>query len=465
MKTKNLFSLALIATFGMSFVSSRSFAANDKEGAHTGGGGDATTEMRVDEIRSDILKWINDGGPQGLDFSAARLTPQFYTSAMSEQLQSHAVIIGSVTSAEENATYDPELKVNVDGQPKTCRGFISKNDGRAHILCNVERFANTPESKQYALIHHEYAGLARVEKNQGASSDYPLSSQITDFLVPQTVLKLAVKKPVLPEEPVPQVAQIARDVWQAIKENKILIPKEMEAGITARSEFGLIEVKVQTQLVEFSNLYGESKDYHIQLFPLWMSVAFDPAHPGSLAYARLRGALFGVSDAWNGGGANARVLDATAIIGIDGSTRSRLTGATFAGGEVHQYLDITSNGNVQLYLRGGANLSMSADSLRTMDFSDDKAATLLGEGGIRLMKQVLIRGRAQLNYFQPFDKNEEDKALQGLAPAFGGGVEWQLKRNVNIHGDFLRVNTSNLENNGGAQSVTGAMFGVLVNFW
>jgi len=43
------------------------------------------------------------------------------------------------------------------------------------------------------LIHHEYAGLAGIEKNDGAASDYEISDQLTDFLEKTSVLRLAVK--------------------------------------------------------------------------------------------------------------------------------------------------------------------------------------------------------------------------------------------------------------------------------
>jgi hypothetical protein len=164
-----------------------------REGANTGGGGDAATEMRIDEIRGDILKWISEGGPNGLQF-AYEATPKSYSMTMSKLLAPHAVIIGAVTLAEEAATTDDELKVVVQGQPKACRGFVSRRDGMPHILCNSERFLATSEAAQYRLIHHEFAGLTGLEQNVGASSDYSLSNQITAFLATETVLRLSIKK-------------------------------------------------------------------------------------------------------------------------------------------------------------------------------------------------------------------------------------------------------------------------------
>lgn len=163
-------------------------------GVGAGGGGDATSEMRIDEIRADLLKWISEGGARGLALPPS-VTYESYASGMGKVLPRHAVVIGTVTLAEEAATQDEELKVSVNGQFKTCRGFISVKDSLPHILCNTERFAATAAPKQYRLIHHEYAGLAAVEHNRGASSDYGISDQISDYLVPETVLRLSVKKP------------------------------------------------------------------------------------------------------------------------------------------------------------------------------------------------------------------------------------------------------------------------------
>lgn len=150
-------------------------------GTESGGGGDASEE-RVNEIRSDLLSWLKSGGAKGLVLPA-ELSYEEYYSEMKDILGPQKVVVGFV-----------ESEVLVDSVAKTCRGYISKNDSRPHILCNIARFKNTTEADQYKLIHHEFAGLALVEKNEGAASDYSISSQITDFLTRQTVLRLAVKR-------------------------------------------------------------------------------------------------------------------------------------------------------------------------------------------------------------------------------------------------------------------------------
>ncbi|MGK5089361.1 hypothetical protein WDW86_17560 [Bdellovibrionota bacterium FG-2] len=172
-----------------------------KEGGVSGGGGDAS-EVRVNDIRADILKWIGEGGAETLKLPSG-ITRESYRAGMEKFLAPHAVGVGFVSTTQETWTPNPEGKVNVNGLAKTCRGFVSSNDGLPHILCNTERFAATSESQQYQLIHHEFAGLAGLEQNIGASSDYQLSKQLTDFLVAQTVLRLAVKRNVSPTPYIP----------------------------------------------------------------------------------------------------------------------------------------------------------------------------------------------------------------------------------------------------------------------
>ncbi|WP_408098900.1 hypothetical protein ACJVC5_08270 [Peredibacter sp. HCB2-198] len=148
-------------------------------GGESGGGGDSLEE-RVNDIRADILKWIKAGGSRSLKLPTD-VTHEDYVSLMTDILQPQKVVIGF-----------EEADINVGGVPKTCRGFVSKENSRPHILCNISRFKGTSESGQYRLIHHEYAGLVRLERNDGAASDYEISSQITDYLRVQTVLRLSV---------------------------------------------------------------------------------------------------------------------------------------------------------------------------------------------------------------------------------------------------------------------------------
>ncbi len=177
-----------------------SFNALAGGGDKVGGGGDAKTEGRIDIIRNDILTWINTGGAKNLTLSND-ISYETYVIQMSRLLTPKAVVVTAILSEQEDPN-DEELNTRVNGQPKTCKGFVSKKDGLPHILCNIERFwfnyEKEPlqtEADQYRQIHHEFAGLALLEKNIGAASVYTLSNQITSFLEPELHLKLQVKKP------------------------------------------------------------------------------------------------------------------------------------------------------------------------------------------------------------------------------------------------------------------------------
>lgn len=175
----NIFFLWLIIT-------SAQFSWAGNEG---GGGGDAS-EIRVNEIRNDLLKWVNEGGAKGLVFSGD-VTLEMYVNEMKAILRPKFV---TVVFVKDDSSEDETLRVSVQGKPKTCRGFYSKKDNKPHIVCNIDRFSATTDTDQYRLIHHEFAGLVGLEENDGAASDYSISDQLTDFLIPTTVLRLSVKK-------------------------------------------------------------------------------------------------------------------------------------------------------------------------------------------------------------------------------------------------------------------------------
>lgn len=188
MKPNLLKRLACACLLTSQLLISSTVFARSGGGAIAGGGGDATEE-RVNEIRSDLLKWINDDGAKDLSLPET-LSYGEYVAKMTHILEPQRVVIGFIEKDDDS---NVELQVSVNGMPKTCRSFLSIVDSRPHILCSISRFKNTSDSEQYKLIHHEYAGLMNIENNDEAASDYKISSQITDYLTLQTVLRLAVK--------------------------------------------------------------------------------------------------------------------------------------------------------------------------------------------------------------------------------------------------------------------------------
>ena len=213
----------VLALLALSTVITPALSRADGHGAGNGGDG---SEARFSEIQTDIVSWINAGGSESLVLPAG-ITLSNYKDGMSKFLTPHATVV--------SFTDEP---VKVADAEKTCKNFISDVDHLPNILCNIKRFKETPESAQYTLVHHEFAGLAGLEKNEGASSDYQISNQITDFLQPVTVLKLAIKRSVAPTKPSTSACQTpnpdAKLLFDAIQQgNAGLVSEIIESKVIA----------------------------------------------------------------------------------------------------------------------------------------------------------------------------------------------------------------------------------------
>lgn len=143
-------------------------------------GGD-TQEKRFNLIADDLKDWLSRGGAQGLKLPPG-LDQETYQSKMLEMISTNSVSFTRDT-------------IVVNGAEKDC-----ENIPASHLIrCNIDRFKNSTESDQYVIVHHEFAGLAGFETNEGqARSNYFISDQITSSLEKVTVLKLAVKNIVGP---------------------------------------------------------------------------------------------------------------------------------------------------------------------------------------------------------------------------------------------------------------------------
>ena len=150
-------------------------------GDKTGNGGDLC-EDRIKNIRDDVSSWINAGGDANLVLPSGTTVDTYGRS-----------MLGAAKSAAISCTTD---EVSISGLSKTCKNFYDASN-RLQILCNVDRFNKLSDDGQYVLIHHEYAGAARLEVNDEDGSHYSISNQISEFLTTQLVRKLAVKRSVL----------------------------------------------------------------------------------------------------------------------------------------------------------------------------------------------------------------------------------------------------------------------------
>ncbi len=165
-----------LVLLSLSLFSTTACADPIAQGHDQGNGGDAC-EARFIEVRDDISSWIKQGGGAGLQLPA-NLSSANYSNQMLAQMNS------SISCVDDALT--------IDGAEKTCIN-ISAMGSSGRITCNTKRFLETAQATQYMLVHHEYAGLAGLEVNDGSESNYGISSQITGFLADQIVKKLVVK--------------------------------------------------------------------------------------------------------------------------------------------------------------------------------------------------------------------------------------------------------------------------------
>lgn len=154
--------------------------ANEK-----GNGGDIC-ENRFKIVRDDLKTWILGGGSLGLQLPTGLAVDHYNMEMLKE-----------IDQAKITCTDDRQF---IGNSEKTCKNFDAA-DGSTYVICNIDRFSKTDESDQYVLVHHEYAGLAGFEVNNGEESVYPISNQITGYLEDQIIKKLVVKPPHNSEDP------------------------------------------------------------------------------------------------------------------------------------------------------------------------------------------------------------------------------------------------------------------------
>ncbi|WP_413578750.1 hypothetical protein ACLVWU_09425 [Bdellovibrio sp. HCB290] len=143
------------------------------------GGGD-TCEARLQEITSDINLWIGREGHRYLQFPTG-ISEISYKQRMSQIIRQ----VKFQCLSEGDSGYP----IYVGSTSKICR-FISADD---KVICDRKEIASLKADDQYALVHHELAGLAGLEIPNGEVSEYHLSNQISGFLEVTSVKKLAVK--------------------------------------------------------------------------------------------------------------------------------------------------------------------------------------------------------------------------------------------------------------------------------
>lgn len=151
------------------------------QASNGGRGGGDLCEDQIKLIKTDLEIWINSKGPEGLTLSG--ISTADYSKAMLSSLAS--------TKIRCVSKGDAFYPVEIDGTPKVCR--FDFDEFESWITCDADKFMASTNADQYVLIHHEYAGLAKLEIPDGDQSQYAISNQISSFLTSTIVKKLFVK--------------------------------------------------------------------------------------------------------------------------------------------------------------------------------------------------------------------------------------------------------------------------------
>ena len=140
-------------------------------------GGDAC-ERRFIEVRDDLTAWIQKGGARALSFAKGQGSEAY-----------GAAMLGAMARARVSCTADT---LRVGASEKVCVNE-SDSSGNARIVCQRDAYLALSVNEQYRLTHHEYAGLAGFETNEGETSNYELSDQLTGYLDSYLTQRLTVK--------------------------------------------------------------------------------------------------------------------------------------------------------------------------------------------------------------------------------------------------------------------------------
>jgi hypothetical protein len=184
-----LLSYLALGTLISLIVGSSAYA--QRGGGSEGTGGGDHCEERIQEIRDDIAAWIDRGGSRGLEHLP--IPVEEYNRRMSLVLSTEKQPDGSIKPFTKIECVHHPIEVQED--EKVCR-FDRFRTG-PKITCYSEAFLdkNTMSvDEQYRLIHHEYAGVARLEVPSGSQSSYPYSKQVSAFLENQVVKRLGIQK-------------------------------------------------------------------------------------------------------------------------------------------------------------------------------------------------------------------------------------------------------------------------------
>lgn len=154
---------------------------------HVGNGGGEDVEFH--KITSEIQIWMKKNQEQGkldakLQLSAVGGTKLY--------LDFNEAVNSTTLKFQDQA-------VMVNGQSRVCGNDINPN----RIICNRTLWNHqTAGNLKYAIVLHEYLGVAGYERNIIEYSQYPISKNILDFVYEKTVFELGMEKKTPEYDPV-----------------------------------------------------------------------------------------------------------------------------------------------------------------------------------------------------------------------------------------------------------------------
>jgi len=144
-----------------------------------GNGGDLC-ENNISSVISDIERWILEDGHLSLVLPTD-ITTQVYKNKMLE-----AIYQSRVTCIDKILT--------VENKEKACVNFADSSE-TSLIVCNRSLIKEMSIDDKYRLVHHEVAGVAKIESgSRDGTSRYDVSNQIAAYLENEVVTRLSVKE-------------------------------------------------------------------------------------------------------------------------------------------------------------------------------------------------------------------------------------------------------------------------------
>jgi hypothetical protein len=163
----------VLSSFITALACSSGWAGGEKVG--NGGGG----EVEFASIRSELAAWVKARYDDGT------LDKKLGLSESGTKVTSADLFLGfglAVNHVGSNVIFQDD-PIRISGSSTAPAGRICGNSSNpARIVCNNALWnASSPQIK-YAIVFHEYLGVAGIETNQGEYSLYPISKNIVQYV-------------------------------------------------------------------------------------------------------------------------------------------------------------------------------------------------------------------------------------------------------------------------------------------